>query len=441
MFFAWLKKYLPRGLYGRAALILLVPVVVIQLVVLVAFSQRYFDDITRQLMAGVVAETRLYQTAVEGLDGAAAEALRRELDTRLGLTSTFDAPQAEVTTRPFYDVSSRVIEDVLRDAFPGLEGADFSDPRRVRFSLMTEAGRLTIDTSRLRASASNPHQLLVLSVSTSLVMTLIAFLYLRNQLRPIRKLARAAEAFGRGEILPYRPTGASEVRSAGAAFLNMRARIERHLEQRTLMLSGVSHDLRTPLTRLRLELSLLEASGVPEADLAPLTQDLDDMERLVTAFLDFARGESGEEAQKIDLEHLVSAAVDRAGRGGFPVAFAPTGVPVEMTGRPDALGRAIDNLLGNAARYATRAQVTVRLHERAVVVAVEDDGPGIEAEARERAVEPFVRLDSARNQNKGSGVGLGLAIATDIARRHGGTLRLSESADLGGLKAELVLAR
>ncbi|GAA3875043.1 ATP-binding protein [Celeribacter arenosi] len=439
MFFGWLKKYVPRGLYGRAALILLVPVVVIQLVVIVAFSQRYFNDITHQLMRGVKAETALFVTAANRGDDAGLA----QLDQTLGYRSEFGAQAQPVTTaRPFYDVSSRVIEDDLRSAFPTLDGVNVMDPRRLRFSLNLESGRLVLDLPRERASASNPHQMLVLTLGTGVLMTLIAFVYLRNQLRPIRRLAKAAEAFGRGESKPYKPRGAVEVRSAGAAFLNMRARIERHLEQRTLMLSGVSHDLRTPLTRLRLGLSMLADDPEKADEVADMMGDIDEMERLIDGFLDFSRAATVEEPSEIDVVELVRTCVGSAERAGGSVTFGP--MPqhaLDMMARPEALARAVDNLLSNTRRYAHHARVSVKELDRSVVISVEDDGPGIVSDMRDRAQMPFVRLDAARNQNKGSGVGLGLAIATDVARRHGGTLRLGESARLGGLQADIVLPR
>jgi two-component system osmolarity sensor histidine kinase EnvZ len=443
MFFTWLKKYMPRGLYGRAALILLVPVVVIQLVVMVTFSQRYFEDITRQLMRGVVAELNLYVAAVEGIpEGQIAPALA-ELDARLEFASGFGTLDPVVDARPWYDISSRVIAAVLRTGIEGVEGVDvLTQPTVVHLSILTDAGRLDVRLPRRRASASNPHQLMVWTLFTGVVMTLIAAVFLRNQLRPIRQLARAAESFGRGEIRPYRLAGAVEVRSAGAAFLNMRARIERQIEQRTLMLSGVSHDLRTPLTRIRLGLAMLDVPPEDAKDITDMQSDLDEMERLIDAFLAFARSDTLEEPVRLDLCALVVAAKAKAERAGGQVSLGE--MPdheVWLTARPEALARAFDNLVSNALRYGNQTQLSLRLFERAVVLSVEDDGPGIEASARERALQPFVRLDAARNQNRGSGVGLGLAIALDVARRHGGTLRLGVSETLGGLKADLVLAR
>jgi two-component system osmolarity sensor histidine kinase EnvZ len=347
-------------------------------------------------------------------------------------------PQAPVAdTRIFYDLSGRVIIATLREAFPEIGAIDLYGLRRVDFTLPTAQGPMQIGFDRGRVSASNPHQLLVLMVFTGLLMTLIAFLFLRNQLRPIRRLARAAEAFGKGRIVPYKPTGATEVRSAGNAFLDMRARIERQIEQRTLLLSGVSHDLRTPLTRLKLGLAMLD-----EEEARPMIRDVDDMQRLLDDFLAFVRGDATEEeAAPTDPLALVRSVVEDARRGGQTVTLhAVDGAGMAML-RQGAVRRALENLIGNAARYGTRAEVSLAILDSAIRISVEDDGPGIPRGRREEAMRPFTRLDDARNQDRGTGVGLGLAISADIARSHGGTLRLAESARLGGLRAELVLAR
>ena len=276
------------------------------------------------------------------------------------------------------------------------------------------------------------------------LMTLIAFIYLRNQLRPITRLASAAEAFGKGRNVPYKPSGALEVRAAGNAFLDMRARIERQIEQRTLMLSGVSHDLRTPLTRLRLSLSLLDDPEVED-----MVKDVDDMQRMLDEFLSFSRGSSEGVPEPTDPIALVRVLVEDAQRSGQDVSLTQTS-PMGQTGtaganlvtlRPSAIRRAVSNLIENGARYGGRVQVSVTLTEKSLRIRVEDDGPGIPPESRDQAVKPFARLDSARNQNRGGGVGLGLAIVTDIARAHGGILRLGESEALGGLRADLVLGR
>ncbi len=441
MIFGWFKRVLPHGLYGRAMLILILPIVMIQLVVSIAFIQRHFEGVTRQMTRNVVQEISFVTgriAAAPDLVAAQSEAvaLGEALAMSVTLPAPAEAPAADA--RLYYDFSGRVVIATLRATFETVRAVALTNLRTVRLVMDTPHGAVEIAFDRGRVSASNPHQLLVLMVATGLLMTVIAVLFLRNQLRPIRRLARAAEAFGKGRIEPYRPAGAIEVRSAGNAFLDMRARIERQIEQRTLLLSGVSHDLRTPLTRLKLGLSMLD----DDADAAAMSRDVDDMERLLDAFLAFVRDDAlEEEAELMDPVPLVSAVVEDGRRAGQAVTLQAVEGAGRARLRAGAVRRAMENLIGNAVRYGTRAEVSLAILERSIRITVEDDGPGIARERREEALRPFTRLDNARNQDRGTGVGLGLAITADIARSHGGTLRLGESARLGGLKAELVLAR
>lgn len=433
--FGALKSLVPRGLYGRAALILVVPVVTIQLVVSITFIQRHFEGVTRQMTRAMVQEVRLVLDRLS-TDPVRAAELAAALDLALDAPAP-PPPAADV--RDLWDLSGREVIAELRALVPGVLAVELSDdPREVRIWVAMpdgSAARVVID--RRRMSASNPHQLLVLMIFTSILMTLVAFVFLRNQLRPIKLLSEAADAFGKGRSIPYRPRGALEVRAAGRAFLDMRARIERQIEQRTLMLSGVSHDLRTPLTRLRLGLSLLPE----DADQQALLSDVADMQRLVDEFLAFARGDAMEDPVPADPVALVRRVVENAHRAGQPVTLGRLEETGDLRLRPAAVTRALENLLGNANRYGTRAEVSVLTGDRAVRIVVEDDGPGIPADRRDEATAPFARLDEARDPNRGGGVGLGLSIAADIARSHGGALRLDASPALGGLRAELVLAR
>ncbi|WP_372615071.1 ATP-binding protein [Aquicoccus sp.] len=433
MFFDWLKRYMPRSLYGRAALILILPVVLLQLVVSVVFVQRHFEGVTRQMSQSTSRELALVIASVEsGDERATHQADRLQIEVRR--LANGDLPGRD--SRRWYDFSGLIIREEMRTLLPGFAGIDLPDDQRVQVYVQSEAGPLELGFDRNRVSASNPHQLFANMLFFGILLTVIAFIYLRNQLRPIKRLARAAEAFGRGRHVPYRPTGAVEVRAAGHAFLDMRARIERQIEQRTLMLSGVSHDLRTPLTRLRLGLALLD-----EDERAPLEQDVDEMQRLLDAFLAFVRDASEGETELVDPVDLVRRIVEDSQRAGHPVTLVQATGEGPVPLRSLAIRRAVENLITNAVRYGNCAEVSVELTDKSLRIRVEDDGPGIPPESREEAMRPFTRLDTARNQNRGSGVGLGLSIATDVARAHGGVLRLGTSDTLGGLRADIVIAR
>ncbi|MEO1106581.1 MAG: ATP-binding protein [Pseudomonadota bacterium] len=435
----WLKPYLPRSLYARAALILVLPVIVLLLVVGNAFLQRHLEDVTAQMVRTAAREVNLITGAMEGVETQqqAMAAVRPDLAALEMSVRFLDLNEApDIGTGRWYDFIAPQIEADLHALLPDLEAVALPNGPDARLYMDTPLGTLELVFDRRRLAPTAPHQLIVTMVFFAIVMTSISFLYMRNQLRPITRLSKAAEAFGRGRVVDYTPGGAIEVRAAGNAFLDMRARIERQIEQRTMMLSGVSHDLRTPLTRLKLGLSML-----PEDEAAPMQQDVTEMQSLLDAFLDFSRGAAEGAPEEVDIEILVHQIVEDAKRAGHAAAL----VKVEGQGtvmlRPMAMRRAVENLISNAVRYGSRADVSLSITPKSLRIRVEDDGPGIPADRRTEAVKPFSRLDPARNQNQGSGVGLGLAIVADVARAHGGVLRLAQSERLGGLCADIIIGR
>lgn len=435
MSFRWLKPYLPRSLYGRTLLIMLLPVISLLLVVSVVFIQRHFDGVSRQMTLSVSREIRLLLHETPGdVQDIASSRVARTLGIAVVPVPPEDVPKAD--DRRWYDLTGGVVTRELNRLMPDILAIELPDDQLVRLYFEHDGAPLELSFDRRRVSAAQPHQLLVNMAVFGILMTVVSFLYLRNQLRPITRLARAAEAFGRGRHINYRPSGAIEVRAAGNAFLDMRNRIERQIEQRTLMLSGVSHDLRTPLTRLKLGLSMLE-----DEESAAMQQDVEDMERLLNEFLDFARGAQEGEPEKVDPIMLVRQIVEDAQRANIAVDLVLTEGQGTVPLRAGGIRRAVENLINNAVRYGARAEVSVLLSEKSLRIRVEDDGPGIPAAQREEAIKPFTRLEPARNQNRGTGVGLGLSIAMDIARAHGGTLRLGESARMGGLRADIVIGR
>ncbi len=440
MLTAWLKRSLPRSLYGRAALILVVPVVLLQIVVSVAFVQRLYEDVTRQMTRALILELAyLRDVANAAPDIATAASDAGRVGTPLELAVALPAaPAPETDIRRAIDLSGRAMIETLQADLPDMGPVDLSARRDVTLWMPTAWGDMSVTFNRRLVTPSNPHQLIVLTLVFGALLTFVSYIFLRNQLRPIRRLAEAATAFGKGRVVHYRPSGATEVRAAGAAFLDMRNRIERQTQARTYMLSGISHDLRTPLTRLRLGLALVDDPEVPA-----LQRDVDEMARMLDSFLAHASADATDDPQPTDVMALLADIVADALRAGQSATLLPAegASPGPVPLRPLALRRALGNLIGNALRYGTRAEVSVTFGDRTIRISVEDDGPGIPPDQRDEAMRPFTRLDPARNQNRGGAVGLGLAIVADAARMHGGSLRLSDSARLGGLRADIVLPR
>ncbi len=439
----WIKSKLPRSLFGRAMIILAVPIVVIQIVVAAFFAERLFRDVSEQMTSNISLEIN---HIIDGINQSSSRvgAMAAIAENAKPLRINVALPPSFLHSRDswlWHDLSGRYVARSLRDNIPELVYVDLQTDRKlVQIGIQSDKGPIQMTFARARASATNPHQLLVAMIFTALLFTGISVLFLNNQIRPIKRLSDASEAFGRGWSIPFHPRGAREVRSAGHSFLAMRARIIRQIEQRTLMLSGVSHDLRTPLTRMKLSLDLLDTSEEVEH----LKRDVAEMEAMLTEFLDFARGDSGEKTETVGVKALTERIVRNYARANEPVELifnGETSTDETLKCRERAVQRAIENLIGNAIRYGEKARLTTVLSPKNVSFIVEDAGPGIPKEKRADALEPFARLDIARNQNKGSGSGLGLAITADIARSHGGKLELMHSQDLGGLKAVLSLPR
>ena len=425
---------MPKRLYWRAAFILLFPVIFLQLIVSVVIIKRHFEGVTEQMTGTVASQIKLIATTVEAAEIDAAIELSEALNMKL-LAVESDKSIGSNSKR-FYDVSGIV---VIRELYKlkWVQNVDLLDDDYVTVTLRLADMIFQLQFDRARVSASNPHQLIVNMVVFGAFFTLIAFMYLRNQLRPITRLAVAAEAFGRGQTVPYTASGAIEVKAAGNAFLEMRNRIERHIEQRTMILSGVSHDLRTPLTRLKLGISLLDSD-----DKEPLERDLEEMRLMLDEFLTFAKAQDNEQS---NFELLTVSSIIDSLKNDYQRCNAKLQVANNITTgsylmRPSLIRRALDNIIGNALRYGTLANLKVTIDNEHINFIVEDDGPGIPLEMRPEALKPFSRLDPARNQDKGMGVGLGLPIASDIAQAHGGSLRLLKSDKYGGLRAEFKIA-
>ncbi|HEY0572097.1 MAG TPA: ATP-binding protein [Enterovirga sp.] len=431
-----LAAMLPKGLYARSLIIIITPVVLLQSVVAYVFMERHWQLVTQRLSSAVTADIAaiidIYESYPQDRD---AETLSRIAADRLGLDMEImeGAKLPPPGPKPFFSILDEALSDEIRRQIKRpfwIDTVGRSNLIEIRVAL--KDGVLRVMARRSQAYASNSHIFLVWMIGTSLILLTVAILFLRNQIRPIQKLAAAAEDFGKGREAEFRPRGAREVRQAGHAFIEMKRRIERQIEQRTTMLNGVSHDLRTILTRFRLSLDLLEQN----AEVEDLKRDVDEMSRMLEGYLAFARGDTGEQAVATDLRLLLGEMQADAERGGHKTLLDIVGDP-NVTVRADAFRRLLFNLVSNAARHGETIAISANHETRWLVVNVDDDGPGIPPEARSEVFKPFVRLDEARNQDEG-GSGLGLAIARDIARSHGGDVVLGDS-PLGGLRATVRL--
>jgi two-component system osmolarity sensor histidine kinase EnvZ len=429
----FIKRIMPTGLYARALLIIIAPMVILQSVVAFVFMERHWNLVTQKLSAGVVADIAALIEVYRGYpQDAENQRIRQIAQEKLGLVVDF-LPATDMPPpgpKPFFSLLDQALSVELRKQIRRPFWIDtVGKSALVEIRIQLDRNVMRIFAPRSAAYASNSEIFLLWMVGTSLVLLTVAIIFLRNQIRPILRLADAAEAFGKGRDMPnYRPRGAREVRRAALAFIEMKTRIERAIEQRTAMLAGVSHDLRTILTRFKLELALLGDGPEIEA----MRKDVDEMGRMLEAYLAFARGDMGEQSAPTDMADFLQELKNDAERTGHKAKAEFQGHPI-VTVKSAAFKRCLTNLVNNAARHAPSIAITGQRDHRWLTITVDDDGPGIPANMREEVFKPFLRLDNARNQDEG-GTGLGLAIARDIARSHGGDIMLGDS-PMGGLRA------
>ena len=429
---------MPKGLYARSLLIVIVPMVLLQAAVAYVFMQRHWDLVTHRLSGAVARDvgaiTDLYRDWPRGADDAR---LRRICADRFRINVELMPPQAlpPSLSHSFFDALDPLtralpteLKNQVREPF-WVDTVGRSGLMEIRVDM--GFGVLRLVTRRTLAYDVNVHIFILWMLAASILLIAIAILFLRNQIRPILRLADAAEDFGKGRDIDFQPRGAREVRQAGYAFIEMKRRIERASEQRTAMLSGVSHDLRTILTRFKLSLAVIDS---PEIE--PMQKDVDEMQGMLEGYLAFARGDGGETTSLVNLRTMLEELRAGAERHGARVSLETKG-DLHVKVRPLAIKRCIGNLVGNAQRYGAKVAVTAAREQRFITIHIDDDGPGIPPEHREDVFRPFLRLDESRNQDEG-GSGLGLAIARDIARSHGGEIALSTS-PMGGLRASVRL--
>ena len=434
-----LGELAPKGLYARALIIIIAPIVLLESVVAFTFMERHWNQVTRRLSDGVArnmaAIVDLYEQSSSKDDIAQLIEIGQN---RFGL-SVAVLPPGNLPTpqpKPFFDLLDRALSDEIRSTVKRPFWIDtVGQSRHVEIRIKLDRAILRFVAQRGAAYASNSHIFLIWMVGTSVVLLTVAILFLRNQIRPVLRLAEAADAFGKGRPVPpeFRPRGAREVRQAAQAFLEMRERIRHHVEQRTTMLAGVSHDLRTVLTRFKLELALL--GDRPE--IAALRNDVNEMQHMLEDYLAFAKGDGGEEAAPTDVRELLSEVQEETEHLGTPIEVrvrqSKDGLVLPL--KRQAFKRAVTNLVTNAVRFGDTVIVRAAADDAWLKIEVDDDGPGIPPAERDNVFRPFYRLDHARNQDTGNS-GLGLAIARDIARSHGGDVALGSSS-MGGLRATI----
>jgi two-component system osmolarity sensor histidine kinase EnvZ len=431
-----LKRRTPTSLFGRSLLIIVLPIALMQIFGTWLFLDSYWQRVNSHLTEGLAGDIAWVMQGYEN-DPTPAELKRLSdrAEQSLDLSIIFQPGGKLPTVRhsaPFG--IDRALSTALADRIDAPNWFDTTRyPGYVDIRVKVKDGVLRIIAPRDRAFATQAYSYIFYLTLLTFVLMTVAVLLIRNQVRAIERLAGAAEAFGRGADVPFKPYGAREVRQAGLSFIAMKNRIQRYVDQRTTLLASVSHDLRTPLTRLKLELALADPGKRVEA----MKGDVAEMEYMIDEYLAFARGEGGEALERVDLGPLLGEVSEGAVRAGAEVRVA-SDAGLAVTVRPNAIKRALSNLVMNAAAHGEHVQLAARATPAGgVEITIDDDGPGIPPDRFEEAFTPFGRLDEARNQNE-KGVGLGLAIARDVARGHGGEVTLNRS-PLGGLRAVLRL--
>lgn len=433
--FLWrlVKRRMPTTLFGRSLLIIILPVTLMQVAVTYVFFDAHWQTVNAHLAEGVAGDIAwVLESWAAAPDPASLRRIADRAQRTMNLSIVFE--EGAILPKGRRPVMFVAVDRSLHRALAERIDAPFwfdtaRYPAYVDIRVKVARGVIRIIAPKDRVFATRGHIFILWLVVATLVLTAIAIAFIRNQVRAIERLAEAADAFGRGVDRPFRPHGAREVRQAAAAFLAMKARIQRHVDQRTTLLAAVSHDLRTPLTRLALELALSE----PGPRVEEMKGDVAEMEHLIDEYLAFARGEGGEAVEQVRIDALLNEVGAQASRAGAEVKVEAE--PDLTAGvRPNALRRALSNLIMNAAGHARRVELIARRRPGGgFEIIVDDDGPGIPEDRYDEALAPFGRLEEGRGQNA-KGVGLGLAIARDIVRGHGGELTLARS-PLGGLRA------
>lgn len=430
-------EWMPKGLYARALIIIIAPIVVLEGVIAFVFMERHWQAVTRRLSEAtardIAALIEIYDASLDRTaNSRLVELARDKLNLSMQILPPGDLPAAG--PKPFFSLLDRALSrEISRHVQRPFWIDTVGQSKHVEIRVQHENATLRFIATRTQTYASNSHIFLLWMVGTSVILLTVSILFLRNQIKPILRLAEAADAFGKGRPVPddFKPRGAREVRQASQSFIEMRDRIMQHVEQRTTMLAGVSHDLRTVLTRFKLELAFLEENPETRA----MKADINEMQHMLEDYLAFARGDGGEEARPTNLRLLMEEIYEEAQVYGTPIELKMRRSKQDLVLplKRNAFKRAISNLVSNATRYGDRIVIRAATEGQWLRVEVDDNGPGIPASERDNVFKPFYRIDKARNQDEGNS-GLGMAIARDIAKSHGGNIALGQSS-MGGLRA------
>ena len=444
MITSFAKQFLPKSLFGRTLLIVLVPIILLEVTIGFVFIQRHYEQVATQMSNSMSIQLNYIIRTVENASNQdSAETFAHEIGKNLGISVRLDKDKSISPTISFrsYDFAGRAITKVITNKIPKPVTFDLSSNWRIiSLGIQTSKGTLFVNIGRDKLSAANPHQLLVLMVFLTILLMIFSLIMLQNQIRPIIRLSQAAEAFGKGEKINYKPSGAVEVRGAGLAFLNMRDRLQKQIAQRTEMLSGISHDLKTPLTRLKLALSLLEGNKI---EIAEMKNDVDMMDNMVKEFLDFSKDQTLEQAKAytcVQIYERISKLISLNYQHVVLKNRIEHSSKIKFLIRPASLDRALQNILDNSLRFGSKVILEMSISQKLknLNLSVHDNGPGIPEDSYDLVIQPFHTLDISRNQNSHAGVGLGLSISRDICTSHGGNLTLHKSEILGGLLVNLM---
>ena len=428
-----IKKILPKQLFYRALLIVAIPIIIIQITISFVFFDSLWiktnKGLTRALVGEIDTLIDIYNSENEYNKKKLTDLYNQNFNFSIRFIENTKLPDIKVER--WFSPMDRTLRRELKSKINEYWFNTISYNEIVDLRIKFKDGVLQIFFPKERVQTSSIRIFALWITLPAILVIFIAILFLKNQTRPITKLAEASEKFGRGEdVGEYNPSGALEIRKAGLEFDRMRKRILRHLNQRSEMLSGISHDLRTPLTRIKLQLTFINDKEITNK----LSRDVDEMEKMLNEYLQFSRSNFTEKSEKFNLSELIKVTIKKYENNNI---LLDQETEIIISGRKNLIQRCLNNLLNNAINFSKNIKVTQQKIKKSVLIFVEDDGPGIPFSEYENVFKPFYKVDKSRNQKK-PGVGLGLSIASDIVRSHGGNIELGKS-DMGGLKIKIFL--